>query len=147
MTGNNPTAIIEVIMNFIVWLVSILLMAAGVSLIAFAIGFIVSKLYKVYMPVIEIILGALLIGTGVTIIVLFTNNSEIVMSIMLVIVGLALAVASVFKIISVVKAIIKVKEEKEPDENVFDAETNEIKEEPVQESESTEVVIVSEENE
>ena len=112
MTGNNPAAIIEVIMNFVVWLVSVLLMTAGVSLIAFAIGFIVTKLYKLYMPVIEIILGALLIGAGVTIIVLFTNNSDIVMSIMLVIVGLALAVAAVFKVISVVKAIIKAKEEK-----------------------------------
>ena len=121
MTGNNPAAIIEVIMNFVVWLVSVLLMTAGVSLIAFAIGFIVTKLYKLYMPVIEIILGALLIGAGVTIIVLFTNNSDIVMSIMLVIVGLALAVAAVFKVISVVKAIIKAKEEKEPNENVFDA--------------------------
>lgn len=148
MTGNNPAAIIEVIMNFVVWLVSVLLMTAGVSLIAFAIGFIVTKLYKLYMPVIEIILGALLIGAGVTIIVLFTNNSDIVMSIMLVIVGLALAVAAVFKVISVVKAIIKAKEEKEPNENVFDAETHEVREEePVQESESTEVVIVNEENE
>ena len=146
MTGNNPAAIIEVIMNFVVWLVSVLLMAAGASLIAFAIGFIVSKLYKVYLPVIEIILGALLIGAGVTIIILFTNNSDIVMSIMLVIVGLALAVAAVFKIISVVKAIIKAKEEKEPDENVFDAEVSEAKEEePVEES--TEVAIVTEENE
>ena len=148
MTGNNPAAIIEVIMNFVVWLVSVLLMTAGVSLIAFAIGFIVTRLYKLYMPVIEIILGALLIGAGVTIIVLFTNNSDIVMSIMLVIVGLALAVAAVFKVISVVKAIIKAKEEKEPNENVFDAETHEVREEePVQESESTEVVIVNEENE
>jgi len=148
MTGNNPAAIIEVIMNFVVWLVSVLLMTAGVSLIAFAIGFIVTKLYKLYMPVIEIILGALLIGAGVTIIVLFTNNSDIVMSIMLVIVGLALAVAAVFKVISVVKAIIKAKEEKEPNENVFDAETHEVREEePVQESESTEVVIVNKENE
>ena len=70
------------------------------------------------------------------------------MSIMLVIVGLALAVAAVFKVISVVKAIIKAKEEKEPNENVFDAETHEVREEePVQESESTEVVIVNEENE
>ena len=127
MTSGDPAAIINVIMNFVVWLVSVLLMAAGASLIAFAIGFIVSKLYKLYMPVIEIILGALLIGAGVTIIILFTNNSDIVMSIMLVIVGLALAVAAVFKIISVVKAIIKAKEEKEPDENVFDTEVSEAK--------------------
>ena len=53
-----------------------------------------------------------------------------------------------FCIISVVKAIIKAKEEKEPDENVFDTEVSEAKaEEPAEESESTEVVIVNEENE
>ncbi|MBR3675070.1 MAG: hypothetical protein IKN69_02900, partial [Bacilli bacterium] len=116
MTGSNPAAIIEIIMNFIVWLVAVLLMAAGVSLIAFAIGFIITKLYKLYMPILEIILGALLVGAGITVIILFTNNSEIVMSIMLVIVGLALIVASVFKIVGTIRAILKNKKEAEPDE-------------------------------
>jgi hypothetical protein len=150
MTSGDPAAIINVIMNFVVWLVSVLLMAAGASLIAFAIGFIVSKLYKLYMPILEIILGVLLIGAGVAIIILFTNNSEIVMSIMLVIVGLALIVASVFKIVGTIRAILKSKEEKEPDENVIDApETFEVKEEEpkeetVQETESTEVTVIEE---
>ena len=137
MSGNNPAAIIEIIMNFVVWLVSVLLMAAGVSLIAFAIGFIVSK------PIIEIILGALLIGAGVTIIILFTNNSDIVMSIMLVIVGLALMVAAVFKVINVIKAILKAKGAEEPNENVIDANISEAHEEP-EETVSTEVTIINE---
>ena len=145
MTGNNPAAIIEIIMNFVVWLVSVLLMAAGVSLIAFAIGFIVSKLYKLYMPIIEIVLGALLIGAGITIVVLFTNNSDIVMSIMLVIVGLALVVAAVFKVISVVKAILKVKAENEPNENVIDTEVSEAQqEEQIEETISSEVATIDE---
>ena len=153
MTTGDPAAIIGIIMNFIVWLVSGLLIVSGVSLVAFAIGFIVSKLYKLYMPILEIILGVLLIGAGVAIIILFTNNSEIVMSIMLVIVGAALVVGSVFKVIGVVKAILKSKEEKEPDENVIDAsETFEVreeepKEETVQETESTEVTVIEETNE
>ena len=146
MTGSNPAAIIEIIMNFIVWLVAVLLMAAGVSLIAFAIGFIITKLYKLYMPILEIILGALLVGAGITVIILFTNNSEIVMSIMLVIVGLALIVASVFKIVGTIRAILKNKEEAEPDENVFDTEVSETKVEE-QAVESTEVAIVEEEHE
>ncbi|MBO7121486.1 MAG: hypothetical protein J6V79_03760 [Bacilli bacterium] len=145
MTGSNPAAIIEIIMNFIVWLVAVLLMAAGVSLIAFAIGFIITKLYKLYMPILEIILGALLVGAGITVIILFTNNSEIVMSIMLVIVGLALIVASVFKIVGTIRAILKNKEEAEPDENVFDTEVSETKVEE-QAVESTEVAIVEEEH-
>ena len=148
MTGSNPAAIIEIIMNFVVLLVSVLLMAAGVALIAFAIGFIITKLYKLYMPILEIILGVLLVGAGVTVIILFTNNSEIVMSIMLVIVGLALIVAATFKTISVIRAILKSKEEEEPDDNVIDAsETFEAKEEPeetIQESESTEVAVFEE---
>ena len=143
MSGNNPAAIIEIIMNFVVWHVSVLLMAAGVSLIAFAIGFIVSKLYKLYMPIIEIVLGALLIGAGVTIIILFTNNSDIVMSIMLVIVGLALMVAAVFKVINVIKAILKAKGAEEPNENVIDANISEAHEEP-EETVSTEVTIINE---
>ncbi|MBR5750533.1 MAG: hypothetical protein IKX82_02660 [Bacilli bacterium] len=149
MTTGDPAAIIGIIMNFVVWLVSGLLIVSGVSLVAFAIGFIVSKLYKLYMPILEIILGVLLIGAGVAIIILFTNNSEIVMSIMLVIVGAALAVGAVFKVIGVVKAILKNKEEKEPDENVIDApETFEVKEEEtVQETESTEVAVIEETNE
>ncbi len=147
MTGSNPAAIIEIIMNFIVWLVAVLLMAAGVSLIAFAIGFIITKLYKLYMPILEIILGALLVGAGITVIILFTNNSEIVMSIMLVIVGLALIVASVFKIVGTIRAILKNKEEAEPDENVFDTEVSETKVEEEQATESAEVTIVEEEHE
>ena len=123
------------------------------AIVMFAIGFIVSKLYKLYMPILEIILGVLLIGAGVAIIILFTNNSEIVMSIMLVIVGLALIVASVFKIVGTIRAILKSKEEKEPDENVIDAPENfevkeeEPKEETVQETESTEVTVIEETNE
>ena len=150
MTAGDPAAIIGIIMNFIVWLVSGLLIVSGVSLVAFAIGFIVSKLYKLYMPILEIILGVLLIGAGVAIIILFTNNSEIVMSIMLVIVGLALIVASVFKIVGTIRAILKSKEEKEPDENVidasetFEAREEEPKEETVQETESTEVTVIEE---
>ncbi|MBR6226505.1 MAG: hypothetical protein IKQ78_04800 [Bacilli bacterium] len=150
MTTGDPAAIIGIIMNFIVWLVSGLLIVSGVSLVAFAIGFIVSKLYKLYMPILEIILGVLLIGAGVAIIILFTNNSEIVMSIMLVIVGAALVVGAVFKVIGVVKAILKNKEEKEPDENVIDApetfedKEEEPKEETVQETESTEVTVIEE---
>jgi len=147
MTGSNPAAIIEIIMNFIVWLVAVLLMAAGVSLIAFAIGFIITKLYKLYMPILEIILGALLVGAGITVIILFTNNSEIVMSIMLVIVGLALIVASVFKIVGTIRAILKNKEEAEPDENVFDTEVSETKAQEEQAVESTEVTIAEEEHE
>lgn len=147
MTGSNPAAIIEIIMNFIVWLVAVLLMAAGVSLIAFAIGFIITKLYKLYMPILEIILGALLVGAGITVIILFTNNSEIVMSIMLVIVGLALIVASVFKIVGTIRAILKNKKEAEPDENVFDTEVSETKAQEEQAVESTEVTIAEEEHE
>ncbi|MBR3266971.1 MAG: hypothetical protein IKI55_02450 [Bacilli bacterium] len=147
MTGSNPAAIIEIIMNFIVWLVAVLLMAAGVSLIAFAIGFIITKLYKLYMPILEIILGALLVGAGITVIILFTNNSDIVMSIMLVIVGLALIVASVFKIVGTIRAILKNKKEAEPDENVFDTEVSETKAQEEQAVESTEVTIAEEEHE
>ena len=153
MTTGDPAAIIGIIMNFIVWLVSGLLIVSGASLIAFAIGFIVSKLYKLYMPILEIILGALLVGAGVTVIILFTNNSDIVMSIMLVIVGAALAVGAVFKVIGVIKAILKNKEEKEPDENVIDAPATfepreeEPEEEMVQETESTEVTVIEETNE
>lgn len=144
MTGSNPAAIIEIIMNFIVWLVAVLLMAAGVSLIAFAIGFIITKLYKLYMPILEIILGVLLVGAGVTVIILFLNNSNVVMSIMLVIVGLALIVASVFKIVGTIRAILKNKEEAEPDENVFDTEVSETKVEEEQAVESTEVAVFEE---
>ncbi|MBR5990391.1 MAG: hypothetical protein IK034_00965, partial [Bacilli bacterium] len=64
-------------------------------------------------------------------------------------VGAALCVAAIFKTIGVIRAILKNKEEKEPDENVIDApETFEVKEEEtVQETESTEVAVIEETNE
>ena len=65
------------------------------------------------------------------------------MSIMLVIVGLALMVAAVFKVINVIKAILKAKGAEEPNENVIDANISEAHEEP-EETVSTEVTIINE---
>lgn len=67
----------ESIFTFVVsHLVSILLMVSGTLLLTLAIFFIVKKATKVFIPALEIIFAAILIGVGVLIEVLYNTNGE-----------------------------------------------------------------------
>jgi uncharacterized protein YjeT (DUF2065 family) len=84
------TSAVEVITNFITNFIAIILMVAGASLLLFAIGFIISKLYKLYMPILEIIFGLCLIGLGIIVIYFLHNNSSALNQIVLIVTGLIL---------------------------------------------------------
>ena len=60
---------IDTITLFLSTFIAIILIVAGVSLLLFAIGFIVAKMYKLYMPILEIILGLGVIALGVVVII------------------------------------------------------------------------------
>lgn len=99
--GGFVTFIAQFLAIFIGTLVTI----AGVSLILFAIGFIVSKLYKLYLPIIEIVFGAALIALGVVVFIYLAGDPEltkmislIVLGIVLVLAGIAMAVMTVIEI-------------------------------------------------
>lgn len=99
------TGLVTFIAQFLAIFIGTLVTVAGVSLILFAIGFIISKLYKLYLPIIEIVFGAALIALGVVVFIYLAGNpsltemiSLIVLGIVLVLAGIAMAVLTVVEI-------------------------------------------------
>lgn len=91
------------IATFLIYFISIILIVAGVSFLMFAAAFIQSKLYKVYMPVLEIILGLALIAAGVVILCFFKPGDEAsgaFYSVVLIMLGVLSALAGVGMIVS-----------------------------------------------
>lgn len=105
MNGGEMTGIVGFIATFLAVFIGVLVIAAGLSLIMFAIGFIVSKLYKIYLPIIEIIFGAALIALGIVVLYFFIGDpsltkliSLIVLGIVLVLAGIAMAIVTILEI-------------------------------------------------
>lgn len=99
------TQIVETLITFLAVFVGVIIIAAGVSLVLFAIGFIISKLYKIYLPIIEIVFGAALIALGIVVLYFLVGDKNlaqlivlIIIGVMLVLAGLAMAVLTVVEI-------------------------------------------------
>lgn len=111
MTGQEAANIVKYITSIIVYFTSVLLIVAGASLIMFAIGFIVSKLYKLYMPIIEIVFGLATAALGVVILVLFSDSNKIIITILLIVVGILLVLSGLGEAIMTVAPLIKEKKQ------------------------------------
>jgi hypothetical protein len=98
-------ATIGTITDFISTFIAIILMVAGASLLLFAIGFIIAKLYKLYMPILEIILGLGLIALGIIVIYYLTNNSATFNQIVLIITGVLLVLGGLGMLVDTVVAL------------------------------------------
>ncbi|MCH3909645.1 MAG: hypothetical protein LKF58_00145 [Bacilli bacterium] len=101
---------ISLISNFL----GIILIVAGASFLIFAIGFIIAKLYKIYMPILEIILAAALIALGVVVIIYMNggNNVELFNKIVLIIAGIVLILIGLAKLVETIKTVNKVRKAK-----------------------------------
>ena len=93
--NGNLMQITEVLTKFVSIFVGVAVICAGASLVLFAIGFIVSKLYKIYLPVLEIVFGAGLIALGIVILYYLGNNSDLTALIALIVLGVVLLLAAV----------------------------------------------------
>jgi hypothetical protein len=104
---NNGQAV-SAIVNFLSIFIAIILIVAGASFLLFAIGFIVAKLYKLYMPILEIILGCALIALGVVVLV-YMNKTEIFMQVVLIITGVIMALAGLGMMADTIRTVQSVK--------------------------------------
>lgn len=104
---NNGQAV-SAIVNFLSIFIAIILIVAGCSFLLFAIGFIVAKLYKLYMPILEIILGAALIALGVVVLV-YMNKTEVFMQVVLIITGVIMALAGLGMLADTIRTVQTVK--------------------------------------
>ncbi len=136
---------VGVITTFLAVFAGVLLIIAGLSLALFAVGFIISKLYKIYLPIIEIVFGAALIALGIVVLCVLAGNTDltsmialIILGVILVLAGIAMAIITVLEIVKArrLKATAKeASEENKEDDNtevvdnpeVIDADTQEEK--------------------
>jgi hypothetical protein len=101
---NSQEEVIKTITFFLSTFIAIMLIVAGVSLLLFAIGFIIRKLYKLYMPILEIILGLGLIALGIVVII-YMNDSKVFNQVVLIIVGIILVLAGLGMLVTTITAI------------------------------------------
>jgi hypothetical protein len=101
VNGSAIDAITQFLSNFI----AIMLIVAGASLLLFAIGFIVAKLYKIYMPILEIIFGLGLIALGIVVIYYVSNNSSTFNQIVLIVTGVVLTLGGLGMLVSTISAV------------------------------------------
>jgi len=86
----------RVLVSLISTFIAIICLVAGASLALFAIAFLVAKLYKAYMPILEILFAAMLIALGIVVLVFVgdANSSD------------ADKVAKFFQIILIITGVI-----------------------------------------
>src|SRR5574344_343093 len=101
VNGSAIDAITQFLSNFI----AMMLIVAGASLLLFAIGFIVAKLYKIYMPILEIIFGLGLIALGIVVIYYVSNNSSTFNQIVLIVTGVVLTLGGLGMLVSTISAV------------------------------------------
>jgi hypothetical protein len=96
---------IDTITLFLSTFIAIILIVAGVSLLLFAIGFIVAKMYKLYMPILEIILGLGVIALGVVVII-YMSQSSVFNRVVLIIVGLLLTLSGLGMLVDTISTVM-----------------------------------------
>ena len=107
--GGLLDQMVSFIAQFLAIFIGTLVTVAGTSLILFAVGFIVSKLYKLYLPIIEIVFGAALIALGIVVFIYLAGNVDLTKMISLVILGIVLVLAGVAMAILTVVEINKIR--------------------------------------
>lgn len=107
--GGLLDQMVSFIAQFLAIFIGTLVTVAGTSLILFAVGFIVSKLYKLYLPIIEIVFGAALIALGIVVFIYLAGNADLTKMISLVILGIILVLAGVAMAILTVVEINKIR--------------------------------------
>lgn len=92
--SSNSTAAFNSIVLFLANFIGIDLLVAGAALIAFAIGFLVRKIYPVYLPVLQIVLGVIAIVLG-SLVIAYMSEAKNFIQVVLIIVGILLTLVGI----------------------------------------------------
>jgi hypothetical protein len=128
----NDSAI-EAITRFLSNFIAIMLIVAGASLLLFAIGFIVAKLYKIYMPILEIIFGLGLIALGIVVIYYVSNNSSTFNQIVLIVTGVVLTLGGLGMLVTTVTTLLELNAKKKMAKAASSESASSDSEAPIQE--------------
>jgi len=111
--GNaSATGVSTFLIQFGVDFIGIVFIVAGASLLVFAVAFLITRLYKIYMPIIEIVFGISIATLGIILMVLFANNPTLVKQIILIITGIILILTGLGLLVTTIQTIQEVKAEK-----------------------------------
>lgn len=119
--------VIEFISNFLGIFIGVLILVAAASLIIMAISFIVTKLYKLYLPILELIFSAALIALGV-VVLMYVTKPDIMATLVLIVLSIVLIVTSIGLIVITVHAIKVAKEVKNTVKEVKEVISNKVNE-------------------
>ena len=108
-------ALISMLMDVIGMALGIVLIVSAGVLILFSTGFIISKIYPVFVGIVYYIFSAILIGVGIFILV-YINNSPGFQSIVLIITGAILVLVGIIFAINAIREAVKAKKEKKSKE-------------------------------
>lgn len=100
-----PGSAASYIVSFLSTFIAIILLVTGGVFLAFAIAFIIDKLFGLVMPIIEIILGLGFIALGVVVLV-YMNNEAVFFRIVLIITGAIMAITGLALIIETTRVMI-----------------------------------------
>jgi hypothetical protein len=102
MSSSND--VISAIVEFLSLFIGIVCIVGGVSFLLFAIAFIISKLYKLYMPILEIIFGCALIALG-SVVIVYMSDKQVFMQVVLIIVGIVMILTSLGIFVDTIKTM------------------------------------------
>lgn len=136
----DQIAAFDSIIMFIANFIGIFLIVGGTTLIIFAIAFLIRKLYRVYLPIVQILVGLVAIALGIVVLV-YMNDASNFMQVILILIGLILCLVGLGMMIGTISAAVakrKAKKEEEAAEETVDVEASvpatteeEPKEEPI----------------
>ena len=100
-----PGTAASYIVSFLSTFIAIVLIVAGGVFLAYAVAFIIDKLFGLVMPIIEIILGLGLVALGVVVLV-YMNNEEVFFRVVLIITGAIMAIAGLALLIETTRVML-----------------------------------------
>lgn len=100
-----PGTAVSYIVSFLSTFVAIILIVAGAVFLAYAIAFIIDKLFGLVMPIVEIILGLGLVALGVVVLV-YMSNEEVFFRIVLIITGAIMSIAGLGLLIETTRVML-----------------------------------------
>jgi len=106
--SSDYSTIMPTLTSLISTFIAIICLVAGGALALFAIAFLIAKLYKVYMPIFELIFATALIALGIVILVYMGNSeqgSETFRQVVLVITGIIITLAGISMMINTFQAV------------------------------------------
>lgn len=135
------TSVVIFLSRFVGIFIGVILIIAAVDLLIASIGFLVNKLYKVYVSILGFVLAAALLALGIVAIIYLQDANTMTQAILIAL-GVAFLVIGVVLLCITLKVIIEVNKAKKAIDSVVRDASKEEKQKPLSKEEKTVVIDV-----